>query len=181
MRWERLFDDLEAQLAAGERRDLDAEVADRTRRERALLGLHERLTAAVDGDPLSVRVAGAGVVVGRVTEVGADWLLLEERPDLPALVPFTAIRTVTGLRGAARTGSVAKGFALGAALRAISRDRAVVEIVDVDGTSLTGTIDAVGQDAFDVAEHAVDVPRRPEHIIATRTMPWAALALLRRR
>ncbi len=53
MRWERLFDDLEAQLVADERRDLDAEVADRTRRERALLGLHERLAAVVDGDPLS--------------------------------------------------------------------------------------------------------------------------------
>jgi len=181
MRWERLFDDLEAQLVADERRDLDAEVADRTRRERALLGLHERLTAVIDGEPLSVRVAGVGVIVGRVTEVGTDWLLLEERPDHPALLPFTAIRTMTSLRGAAQAGAVAKGFALGAALRAISRDRAVVEIVDVDGTALTGTIDAVGQDAFDVAEHAVDVPRRPEHIIATRTMPWAALALVRRR
>ena len=181
MRWERLFDDLEAQLGADEQRELDAEVADRTRRERALLGLHERLSAVVNGDPLSLRVAGVGVVTGPVSGVGPDWLLVQERPDLPALVPFTAIRTVTGLRGAQQTGAVAKAFGLGAALRAISRDRAVVELVDVDGTSLTGTIDAVGQDAVDVAEHAVDLPRRPEHIIATRTMPCAALALVRRR
>ena len=37
MRWDRLFDDLEAQLALDDVRELDAEVADRTRRERALL------------------------------------------------------------------------------------------------------------------------------------------------
>jgi len=121
------------------------------------------------------------VLVGRVTGVGPDWLLVEERADRPALVPFAALRTVTGLRGAQQTGAVAKGFALGSALRAISRDRAAVEVVDVDGTSLTGTVDAVGQDAFDLAEHAVDLPRRAEHVIAVRTMPMAALAVVRRR
>ncbi len=181
MRWERLFDDLEAQLLADGRRELDAEVADRTRRERALLGLHERLTATIGGRAISVRVAGVGVVTGRATGVGPDWLLLEERPDLPVLVPFGAIRVVTGLLGAEQTGAVAKGFTLGAALRAISRDRAVVELVDVDGASLWGTIDAVGQDALDVAEHPADLPRRAEHVVACRTLPFTALALVRRR
>jgi hypothetical protein len=181
MRWERLFDDLETQLAAEDRRELDLEVADRTRRERALLGLHERLAAAVNGDTLSLRVVGVGVLVGRVTAVGADWLLVEERPELPALVPFAALRAVTGLRGAQQTGAVAKAFALGAALRAVSRDRAVVDIVDLEGTVVTGTIDAVGLDSLDVAEHASDLPRRPEHVIATRTIPSCAIAVVRRR
>ena len=31
MRWDALFNDLETQLAAGERRDLDAEITERTR------------------------------------------------------------------------------------------------------------------------------------------------------
>ena len=41
MRWDRLFDDLEGQLAAQHLLEGDAEVADRTRRERALLTLHD--------------------------------------------------------------------------------------------------------------------------------------------
>ena len=45
MRWERLFGDLEGQWEAEARRDLDQEVADRTRRERATVGLFERLAA----------------------------------------------------------------------------------------------------------------------------------------
>ncbi len=38
--WEGLFADLEGQLAAEQRRELDDEVAERTRRERALVTLH---------------------------------------------------------------------------------------------------------------------------------------------
>lgn len=181
MRWERLFEDLEAQLAAEAGRERDAEVADRTRRERALLGLHERLTAAIGGPPVAVRISGAGLVSGKVSGVGPDWVLIGERPDRPALVSFAAMRGLTGLVGAEPTGAVAKGFGLGAALRAVSRDRAAVEVVDVDGTTFPGTIDAVGHDAFDVAEHPLDVPRRSRHVLGIRTVPFHALALVRRR
>lgn len=187
MRWESLFDDLEAQLVADEQRDLESEVADRTRRERAQLGLQERLTALLDVGVVGVRIAGAGptagavIVSGRVCGVGADWLLVEEREDRPALVPFAAVRAVTGLRGAAPTGAVAKAFGLGAALRAISRDRSVVELLDLDHLVMTGTIDAVGQDVFDLAEHPADLPRRHEHVVAVRTVPFQAVALIRRR
>lgn len=181
MRWERLFEDLEAQLAAEASRERDAEVADRTRRERALLGLHERLTAAVGAAPVAIVVAGAGLVSGGAVRVGPDWVLVEEASEREVLVPFGAIRALTGLGGAQTTGAVAKGFGLGAVLRAVSRDRAAVELVDVGGGRFAGTIDAVGQDAFDVAEHPLDVPRRSRHVLATRTVPFHALALVRRR
>ena len=181
MRWERLFDDLEAQLGADEQRDLGAEVADRTRRERALLGLHERLSAAVGRGPLELRTAGGVVVTGPAIDVGADWVLVDEHAGRPALIPFAALRSVTGLGRAEQTGAVAKGFGLGAALRAISRDRAVVELVDVERHSVTGTIDGVGRDCVDLAEHPVDLPRRAEHVVAFRTIAFAGLAVVRRR
>lgn len=53
MRWDRLFDDLEAQLAAQTRLELDAEVAERTRTERSKITLGERVAGAV-GDRKSV-------------------------------------------------------------------------------------------------------------------------------
>lgn len=180
MRWDELFDDLEARLVEESRRELDAEVADRTRRERALLGLQDRLTACQGGDVVSVRVAGAGTVVGQVTGVGADWVLLAERQQHPVLIAFAAIRAITGASARSeQVGAVAKAFGLGSALRAVSRDRAVVEVVDLEGVIVTGTIDVVGRDLVDLAEHPSDLPRRPQHVVAIRSVPFAAMAVVR--
>lgn len=196
MRWERLFEDLEAQLGADDARELAAEVADRTRRERALVGLHERFAAATDRAVVEIRVAGVGVLRGLVTGAGPDWMLLDHRPepgltvvasrdtprtDRPTLVAASAVRAVSGLGGAEPTGAVAKAFGLGFALRAVSRDRAVVEVVDVGGFVLTGTIDGVGQDYVEVAEHSPDLPRRSENVLAVRAIPFTAVAVVRRR
>lgn len=205
MRWERLFDDLEAQLAADAARELTAEVADRTRRERAQVALVDRLTALVDGPAVELRVAGVGAVRGVVVGAGVEWVLVDQRhgagqdprgsatarwgdggldpvpPDRPVLVATTALRAVVGLAGARTPGAVAKGFGLGAALRAVSRDRAVVDVVDVDGTVVTGTLDAVGQDLVEVAEHPADLPRRAEHVLRVVAVPFTALAVVRRR
>jgi hypothetical protein len=198
MRWERLFEDLEAQLNADVTRELVAEVADRTRRERALVGMHERFAAAADRTVVEIRVAGVGLLRGLVTGSGPDWVLLDHRVeaalsvvaatgsgtarvDRPMLVPTHAIRSVTGLGGAEQTGAVAKAFGLGSALRAVSRDRAVVDVVDVDGAVVTGTIDSVGQDYLEVAEHSADLPRRAENVLAVRAIPFAGVAMVRRR
>lgn len=182
MRWEELFDDLEGRLRAQEQLELESEVADRTRRERALLGLQERLLAGVGGGPTELGVAGVGPVRGPVTDVGADWVLVVPQEDRPVLVTFAAVRWASVPAGRlAPLGAVARTFGLGTALRAVSRDRAVVDVVDLDGGSLTGTVDAVGRDVLDLAEHPADLPRRPEHVRARRTVPFAAVALVRRR
>jgi hypothetical protein len=196
VRWERLFDDLEAQLGADEARELAAEVADRTRRERALVGLHERFAAAVDRTVVEVRVAGVGLIRGLVTGSGPDWVLLDQRADpglsavrplgapsvdRPVLVAVSALRAVSGLGGAEPTSAVTRSFGLGAALRAVSRDRAVVDVVEVDGSGLTGTIDGVGQDYVEVAEHSADLPRRSQNVVGVRFIPFTAIAVVRRR
>ena len=182
MRWERLFADLEAPLEAEAVLELDAEVADRTRRERASLTLVDRLVGARGGASVHFRVAGVGMVSAGVLDVGADWVLLSHDSGREAIVPLAAIRAVTGLRGRAIVpGAVARGFGLGLALRVLSRDRAVVDVVDLDGQRLVGTIDAIGADTLDLAEHAPDLPRRAENVVAVRTVPLAALALVGRR
>ncbi|GAA1893539.1 hypothetical protein [Lapillicoccus jejuensis] len=183
MRWERLFEDLEAVVREQERQELEAEVADRTRRERALLGLQERLTACYGtGVEVELRVAGVGVLRGPVTDVGADWVLVQEHPDHPVLVAYPAVRAlVLPAARLAPTGAVARAFALGAALRAVSRDRSVVDVVDVDGHRVTGTVDAVGRDVLDLAEHPADLPRRSANVRTVLTIPFAAVAAVRRR
>lgn len=180
MRWDRLFDDLAAQLTLDESRELEAEVADRTRRERALLDLHTRLLANVEASPLGLRLPGR-VITGRLTDVGPDWALVETAPDRPCLVALAAVRGITGLAPGARTPSVvAKRFGLGAALRAVSRDRAVVELADVDGRAVTGTIDVVGADHLELAEHAPDEMRRAANITGRLLVPFWSLGSVRR-
>lgn len=192
VRWEQLFDDLEAQLEAGSRRDLDAEVADRTRRERAGVRLQQRLTACI-GSLIDIRTLGDAGVRGILVDLGADWVLVRERSgatdqaERTTLVPLTAVLSVLVDPGPGKpqqrsSGLVptgpAKRFGLGYALRALSRDRSRVRLTDVSGLTHTGTIDAVGADALDFAEHPGDLPPRPENVTARRIVPFSAVALV---
>ena len=182
MRWDDLFADLGAQWDAEARRELDGEVADRTRRERALVGLHERLSAAGDA-PVALTVRAAGTLAGRVAQVGDGWLLLTTPARGEALVPFAAVTGVAGLplRAGGRVGvpSESRRFGLGYALRGLSRDRSTVLLTDLDGVVLSGTIDAVGRDVLELSEHAADLPRRAANVTGRRLVPFSAMVLLR--
>jgi len=181
MRWDRLFDDLQAQLDADGQRELDLEVSDRTRRERAQVGLHERLIAH-RGLGVELRLAAGVQVYGAVADAGLDWLLVHDRGERGSLVPFGAIVAITGLgvRAAAGQGvATAKRFGLGYALRGLSRNRSVVSLADISGSVTTGTIDAVGADALDLSEHPADVARRAENIVARRIVPFTAIVAIR--
>lgn len=178
MRWDRLFDDLEAQWDAQARRDLDSEIADRTRRERAAVEMLDRVAAHV-GEPLQLRLVTRSVVEGRVADLGKDWVLVDEGEGRSALVNLPAVMSVTGLGSRAEAAVTARRFGFGYALRGLSRDRSVVLVEDVSAVVLTGTIDAVGADACDIGEHAADEPRRRENVKAHRTLPFEAIACVR--
>jgi hypothetical protein len=183
VRWDELFDDLEAQLAEAELADLHAEVADRTRREVALLHLVDRLRPVV-GRALTLRLLGAGVVEGQLTAMGPDWLLLAEVGGRDALVARTAVIAVGGL--AAQTaapqseGAVAARLNLAFALRAIVRDRSPVMVTLIDGSTTAGTPDRVGADFLEIAEHPQGELRRREAVRGVRTYPLTAIAVVRR-
>lgn len=185
MRWERLFADLEARCSAEAGLERDVEVADRTRRERAQVGLHARLLANVGGPEISLRLAGTapgGAAAGVLVDVGPDWLLLAESRRQSLLVPLPAVRGVVGLVGGAQEPTlVAKRFTLAAALRGLSRGRVPLQVTAVDGWTVTGTIDAVGADHVDLAEHSLDQPRRSRHVVRAHVLPFAALSYLRHR
>ncbi len=154
MRWERLFADLEGQLDESGRADLDAEVADRTRAERSAIRLVDRLRAA-SGSTVTVVLDGRSVV-GRVADVGADWVLLEEETARVALVPLRAVNAVRGLGARARhpgsEGPVAGRRELTAVLRSLARDRADAVLSLTGGSEVSGVIERVGADHLDLGE-----------------------------
>lgn len=179
MRWDELFDDIEAQARAAASAELAGEVADRTRRERALVELADRLVAA-RGRSLQLRVAGGACYEGVLADVAQQWCVIAA-PG-PVLVPLGAVTSLTGLGSAAATtgrSGVRRRLPLTWALRAVARDRSPVRLDLVDGSLLTGTLDAVGADHADLAEHPADQPRRASQVRGVRTVPLASLAAVR--
>lgn len=179
MRWQDLFADLEAQLLAEQRRELHAEVADRTRRERAEVTVLDRAAKSV-GSPVTV-VTGAGAVRGVLDDLGKDWLLVHEQGRHAALLPMSAVTALVGLTPRSDDDrGMGRRFGVGVALRAIARDRAPVAIHDIAGGLATGTIDKVGADHLDLAEHPADSVRRAAAVTGHRVVPFAAIGIVRR-
>jgi hypothetical protein len=182
MRWEDLFADLEAQLSAAEAAELAAEVADRTRYEVGRLRLVDRLLPAL-GAELSLHVSGLGAVRGQLRDAGPDWLLLDQQGRTELLLPTTSVLALAGLGGPAEVPSsqadVARRLDLRMALKGLVRSRSGVQIVLTDGAVLTGTLDRVGADHVDLAEHAPGEARRPGAVRQVRLVPLTAVGAVR--
>lgn len=181
MRWDALFADLEGRWQSLADAERDADIADLTRAERARIDLRARLRAH-QGSDLELTVAGAGRVAGRLDRLGADWLLLMTQREV--LVPLSAIRlahslSATALPDAGRP-RVSERLGLGAALRALARDRSAVAITLVDGQRVTGTPDSVGQDWVDIAVHDLDASPRRESVREHATVALSHIGLVRR-
>ena len=182
MRWQGLFADLEAQFEQAAAAELAGEVSERTRREAALLRMVDRMRP-VAGHPLVVTVAGHGVLRGRLVDAGCDWLLLEEPGGRELLVPLAAVLGVSGLgvrtAGPGTEGAVAKRLDLRWALRGLARGRTGMAVGLVDGSLVTGTLDRVGADHLDLAEHGLGEARRVAAVRQVRMVPLAAVAVIR--
>jgi hypothetical protein len=181
VRWRRLFDDLEAQAEAASAAELEAEVAERSRREAALVQLRDRLAAAL-GASVTLHLPGVGQVQGVLADSGVDWLLLEERGAGEVLVPLTALLGVTGLGAMTALpdeSAVGRRLDLRWALRGLARSRTAVLLVLADGSALPGTLDRVGADHVDLAEHGRDELRRPAAVRQVRLVPLTAVVAVR--
>ena len=182
MRWQQLFADLQAQFDEEEAAAERSESASRARAEMGAVRLSQRLLGSL-GVPVSVTCRGAGQVGGVLVDVGSDWLLLEDGHGRQDLVASASVRAVGGLgRGAAPpdpVGAVRGLLDLRRVLRALARDRAGVQVVLDDGGVLSGTLDRVGADYADLAEHPADAPRRAEAVLGVRAIVIAAIAVVR--
>jgi len=167
--------DLQALAAAEADLERDAEVAERTRIERAAVTLADRLAAA--RGPVEVGTAGGGRHAGRVVESGAGWVLLEHVPvggravSAEHLVLTAALRTVRGLgRSLVSPAGALPPRSLGSVLRAWCRDRAQVSVLLVDGTVVAGLASAAYADHLEVSTGGG----------ATVALPVAAVAVVSR-
>ena len=185
MEWDRLFEDLEDQIASGweaERAALDAE-AERLRMAR--LDLRTRLGA------LSLDRASAGVVLtdgtllrGRLSAVGADWAAL--RPENArglVLLPAHAVEAWQLDHGALLSSGadapplspLRERMTFGFVLRDLARRRTGVAVRTRSGALLIGTVDRAGADHLDLALHDAGAPRRARAVTGFRLVPFAAV------
>jgi hypothetical protein len=178
VRWELLFADLEAFADATERMAFDADVADRGRAERAALALADRLRGHLEGE-LTFRLLDGDRIRARLVDVGCDWVFLDDGGQV--VLPMAAVAGVEGLSRLAATapGALARRVTLGVVLRRLSRDRAPVRLGFLDGVTLTGTIDRVGTDHLDLAQHSADELRRAGAVRGVLVVRLAALAQIR--
>lgn len=184
MRWDRLFADLEGQLEAAAAGRLDADIADRTRRELAATTFEGRLRAAA-GRVVELSVAGIGAMTGELRRVGPGWLMVEIAGGPPAVVAARFVTAARDLPVATRevddAASQDPATGLVAVLRVLARDRTATAVVLATGATFTGTVDRVGTDYLDLAEHSLDEPRRSSVIRGVRTLATSAVAVLRPR
>lgn len=178
--WEELFTQLDRELEAEERAELRAEVAERTRREHAEVAFVDRLRALA-GHEVQLDVAGAGALTGMVDEVGVDWLLLRLGLGTQALVAGPAVLALRGATRSAqlRTGGLGDRIGLPMVLRGLARERREVLLSLIDGGVVTGTIDRVGADYLEVAEHPAGEARRAASVRTVRLVPLRGLAVVR--
>lgn len=148
MRWERLFEDLEARAAASERAELAAEIDERVIAERAAVALGERL-AAHRGRELGVVLVGGSRVRGVLRSVAADgFLMVADGAEL--LVPAHAVAVFEGLerRTAVRTAVEAR-LRVTSVLRRLAEQRSPVMVETAAGT-VSGVLVEVGADHVDI-------------------------------
>jgi hypothetical protein len=183
MRWDALFDDLEAQAQSLQRAERAVEVDERARIEVATLRLVDRLRAGV-GMPVRLRCAGSLALDGLLRRVGPDWLLLDEGTGREALVPLAAVQGITGLSRLSTVPEsvpvVESRLTLRHVLRGVARDRSPVRVWRVDASVLDATVDRVGADFVEIALHAAGEARRRGDVRDVALVPFAALSAVRR-
>lgn len=193
MRWDRLFEDLEGQLASeweAERAALDAE-SERLRISR--LDLRSRLRALCAAEaPAVLTLSGRPRMSVHLLALGADWIAASELPADGArvvrsirIIPLQALLGIGVDHGmllasaedhGEPTSDLRERMTLGFVLRGLARRRVPVRIRTVEGEELHGTIDRAGADHLDLALHEAGQVRLAGSVSGFRIVPFEAVA-----
>ncbi len=193
MRWDNLFDDLESQLE----QELGAEDIDiLAEEERLRLGrlvLRDRLKAMTSaGEPIRLILSDGLRIRIDVGAIGRDWIAGEldgeSERRASCVIPIASIasclptpeQTAASVGGGTDTGlgSLSARLGLAFVLRDLCRRRAAVNL-RTPRDLCHGTIDRVGRDHFDLAEHEPGVARRDRAVRAIRLVSIADIVSVR--
>lgn len=196
--WDRLFEDLEGQLASeweAERAALDAE-SERLRI--AGLDLRSRLrTLCRARADVTLDLAGGRRLPVTLQALGSDWIAVASRgsgeghPASSALLlPLQAIGGIATDHGmiltsldapAAADASLRERMTLGFVLRDLARRRIPVHVSTRLGDDLHGTIDRAAADHLDLAVHDAGGARFAASVHGFRIIPFSSLVAVRTR
>lgn len=196
MNWDRLFEDLEGQLASeweAERAALDAE-SERVRISQ--LALRTRLRAmSARRASIVIELANGRRMPVILRTVGADWLAAEISTALGALasrsmlvVPLRAIQSLGSDHGmllssleedADPPSILRERMTLGFVLRDLARRRVALHLSTTMGDDVHGTIDRAGADHLDLAVHDAGTARLASAVQSFRIVPFEALVAIR--
>jgi hypothetical protein len=161
-----------------------------------------------DAEPVRFALADGSRATVRVSTVGRDWLAGElqstARRAASCVVPLTAVvavfptpaqlvRSLEEPPAATAPGSLSARLGLTFVLRDLCRRRASVDLVvrgggiqggaiqgsAIEGSRVHGTIDRVGRDHLDLAEHEPGALRRDRDVTAVRMLPLSELVVVR--
>ena len=196
MHWDRLFEDLEGQLASeweAERAVLDAE-SERLRIARLDLRSRLRMLCSVRADA-TLDVANGRRLPVTLKVLGADWIAVSSRSTgdgCPApssmLLPLQAIRGIATDHGmllasldepAAADQPLRERMTLGFVLRDLARRRVPVRISTHPGDDVHGTIDRAAADHLDLAVHDPGEARLAGAVHGFRIIPFSSLVAVR--
>ena len=177
-RFDDLLAGLAAEVAAADAAALDADIAEVERAARAESHVLDRLRAQRQA---ALEIAGGPQVSGLVALVGRDVVVLVAG-DGDWAIPLWGIAAVVSPGDqAVAAGSVSERLGLASIARSWARQRSVVRILRVGAGPLDGTIDAVGADHLELAEHDPGEPRHPGAVRRQVLVPLGAVSAIRRR
>jgi hypothetical protein len=198
--WDRLFEDLEGQLASdweAERAVLDAE-SERLRIARLELRARLRALCSAGTDATIDLVSGRRLPV-TLQALGADWLAVASRDTggtrlatgaaaSALLLPLHAVAGITTDHGmvlaslddsASDVHPLRERMTLGFVLRDLARRRIPVHISMQVGDDAHGTIDRAAADHLDLALHDPGQARLAGAVHGFRIIPFSALVAVR--
>jgi hypothetical protein len=173
----RVFDELEAEFEAGLRREAEQEAVAAVRTELGATLLWEQLARRLGGE--ATIIAGARTFRGTAVASYPEFLVLRAADGTEHLIRYGAAVSVAlpaeppALRPT--PASATRRYQLALALRELARRREPVRVELVDATRCDGTIEAVGSDYLEIAEHELGEARRRVAVRARRFVGFEAV------